>query len=141
MSIGAVKLKFDTYSKYKKERRYDMLDSKKQKKITNMVKRHQWFKITKELNKASLEEKEAFAKEFGNVLHEQTFNYLLMLLNDSEEQVQIQAIKSLGNFESDNAKTHLQDFLINLPKEKTELDKAAREAIRQINEALAKKER
>lgn len=117
-----------------------MLDSKKQKKIATMVKRHRWLKINKELEKANIEEKVAFAKEFGKELHEKTFNYLLMLLNDSDETVQLQAVKSLGNFESDNAKTHLQDFLINLPKEKVELDKAARDAIRQINEALAKKE-
>lgn len=117
-----------------------MLDIKRQKKITAMVKKHRWMKIGKELKKANSEEKEEFAKELGLDLHNNNVNYLLMLLNDPDEKVQLQAINSLGNFASDNAKTNLQNFLINLPKEKTELEKATRDAISHINEALSKKE-
>lgn len=133
-------MQFGSLIKYNKERRYDMLDSKMEKKFTAMVKRNRWPKINKVLEKAGPEEKLFFAREFGNVLNDKTFNYLLMFLNDPDEKVQLQAIKSISNFESNNAKTHLQNFLINLPKEKAELDNATREAIRKINEALAAKE-
>jgi len=117
-----------------------MLDPKKQKKIATIVKRHRWSKINKLLQKASSEEKEEFAKELGNDLHNNNINYLLKLMDDPDDNVKLQAVKSLGNHGSDTAKTFLQNFLENLPKEKTELEKATREAINKINEALAKKE-
>lgn len=117
-----------------------MLDSKKQKKIAAMVKHHRWNKISKELQKANSEEKVEFAKELGIDLHLSNTNYLLTLLDDPDDQVKLQAIKSLGNHSSDTAKTYLQEFLVNLPKEKTELEKAARDAISQINAVLAKKD-
>jgi len=123
-----------------KERRYDMLDPKKQKKISTMVKKHRWSKINKVLQKASSEEKEEFAKELGNDLHNNNINYLLKLLEDPDDNVKLQAVKSLGNHASDTAKTFLQDFLEKLPKDKVELEKATREAIGKINQALAYKE-
>jgi len=117
-----------------------MLDPKKQKKIATMVKKHRWSKINKVLQKASPEEKVEFAKELGNDLHNNNINYLLMLLEDPDDNVKLQAINSLGNHASDTAKTFLQNFLENLPKEKVELEKATREAISRINGELAKKE-
>lgn len=116
-----------------------MLDIKKQKKIAKVVKHHRWLKISNELKKANTEEKVEFAKEFGNDPHINNINYLCMLLDDPDDNVKLQAVKSLGNFCSDSAKTFLQDFLQNLPKEKEELEKAARESISKINEALANK--
>lgn len=117
-----------------------MLDPKKQKKIASMVKKHRWSKINKVLQKASPEEKEEFAKELGNDLHNNSINYLLMLLEDPDDNVKLQAVKALGNHASDTAKTFLQNFLENLPKEKVELENATREVISKINASLAKKE-
>lgn len=117
-----------------------MLDPKKQKKIATMVKKQRWTKISKVLQKASSEEKEEFAKELGNDLHNNNINYLLMLLDDPDDNVKLQAVKSLGNHASDTAKTYLQHLLENLPKEKVELETAIRDSISKINAALAKKE-
>ena len=123
-----------------KERRYDMLDPKKQKKIASMVKHHRWTKISKELKKADSAAKEEFAKELGIDRHINNINFLQMLLDDPDDNVKMEAVKALGNFDSDSAKTFLQNFLMNLPKEKVELEKATREAISRINGELAKKE-
>lgn len=105
-----------------------------------MVKHHRWTKISKELKKADSAAKEEFAKELGIDRHINNINFLQMLLDDPDDNVKMEAVKALGNFDSDSAKTFLQNFLMNLPKEKVELEKATRESISKINEALAKKE-
>jgi HEAT repeat protein len=102
----------------------------------HLVEKHQWEKVDKKLNGADAEAKVALAAACANSSDEEASSCLISLLNDSDESVQIQAIKSLGIIGSENAKTNLQWLSDHLPAGKDAVKTAAREAIAQINKHL-----
>jgi HEAT repeat protein len=113
------------------------MSSKNEKRIARLIKWKRWNKIAKELEKADSQTRVEFAAEFGKLAEENCYNYLINLLDDKDEDVQLQAIKSLGDSGRENAKTHLQKLAENLPKEKNVLHDAIRESISKINKAVA----
>ena len=115
-----------------------MSGSKEQQaaKAAKLVKRQRWGKIGKMLEKGDPETRIALASELGNTTDDNAFNYLISLLKDTDEKVQLQAVKSLGVHGEDRAKTFLQNMMSSLPKEKKELADAIRESIAQINQAV-----
>lgn len=107
----------------------------KEQKIARLVKRGRWGKIGKMLEKGDSETRVAVTAELGNTKDESAYNYLILLLKDNDEQVQLQAVKSLGNLEMERAKVHLQNLISSVPKEKTSLIDAIKESISKINQA------
>jgi len=121
---------------YDKERWYKMFGSKEDR-LRKLIRKNRWGKISKILETADSQTKILFASECGSTKNEKSLNYLIALLRDDDEKVQLEAVKALGLLGKDSAKTHLLDILNNLPKEKTELYNAIRESISKINEAIA----
>jgi len=109
----------------------------KEDRLRRLIRKNRWGKISKILETADSQTKILFASECGSSKNEKSLNYLIALLRDEDEKVQLEAVKSLGLLGKESAKTHLLDILNNLPKEKTELNNAIRESISKINEAIA----
>ncbi|HHW30827.1 MAG TPA: hypothetical protein GXX20_04005 [Clostridiaceae bacterium] len=113
------------------------MSGKKQDKIARLIKWRRWNKINKELAKADSQTKVEFAAEFGNATDENTYNLLISLLSEKDEEVLLQTIKSLGIRGRENAKTHLQQLAASLPKEKNVLHDAIKESIAMINKRVS----
>ena len=105
------------------------------KKIARLIKRERWTKIQKMLEKGQSDTRARITAALGTSRNDDAFNILVMLLKDNDEKVQLEAIKSMGELGVDRAKVHLQDMGSKLPKEKTELADALKEAIAKINKA------
>ncbi len=101
--------------------------------MEHLVKKHQWDKIGKKLHNANIQTKTALAAACGNSSDDEASNILINLLRDSDEAVQLQAIKSLGATGNNSSKTHLQWLSNNLPDEKKEIKEAITEALSQIS--------
>lgn len=101
--------------------------------MVHMVQKHQWDKVEKKLSGADAEAKTALASACGESSDEEASVLLLNLLQDSDEKVLLQAVKSLGAVGHDNAKTNLQWLAGNLPADKKEIQKAISEAITKIS--------
>lgn len=100
--------------------------------IVHMVQKHQWDKIEKKLQNADAQTKAAFAAACGESSDEEAVTHLINLLQDSDENVLLQTVKSLGAIGHDNAKTHLQWLANNLPEGKQEIQKGIGEAFAKI---------
>lgn len=101
--------------------------------IVHMVQKHQWDKVEKKLQNADAKTKAAFACACGESSDEEAVTHLINLLQDSDDNVLLQTVKSLGKVGHDNAKTHLQWLANNLPKEKREIQKEIGEAVANIS--------
>ena len=112
-----------------------MSGSKEQQKAEKLVKKQRWGKIGKMLEKGDAETRLAVASELGNASDENALNYLISLLKDPDERVQVQAVKSIGTRGEERAKAFLQNMISTLPSEKVELHDAIRDSISKINVA------
>ena len=101
--------------------------------MAHMVGKHQWDKISKKLNGADTQARISLASACGSSSDEEASNVLINLLQDSDESVQLQAVKPLGLIGHDNAKTHLQWLAKNLKDGQKELGDAINEAAVQIS--------
>lgn len=75
------------------------------------------------------------ASACGKSEDEEALNILVDLLDDGDENVVMEAVKSLGEVGRDNAKTHLLALMEKLPDEKAELKAAVKDSISKINAA------
>lgn len=101
--------------------------------MEHLVKKRQWEKINKKLPSANAEARLALATACGGLSDENASNILINLLKDSDENVLLQVVKSLGNIGRDNAKTHLQALFDRLPENDTLMKNSIRESISKIN--------
>lgn len=106
---------------------------KNENQMEQLVNKHQWDKIIKKLHGADVQSRLALATACGSSFDEDSSNTLINLLNDSDDNVLIQVVKSLGAVGSSNAKTHLQSLFDRLPDEKVSIKDAIRESIAKIN--------
>lgn len=104
-------------------------------RITRLIKWKRWNKIGKMLEKGKSDTKIAIAAELGKINDEQPIEFLNALLLDPDDQVKLQAVKSLGNLGVERTKVNLQQLITIVPEENTELHTAIREALASINEA------
>lgn len=101
--------------------------------MEQMVKKHNWDKIEKRLQGSSAQLRLELATACGNSSDASASNFLINLLRDNDENVQIQAVKSLGMIKSENAKTSIRMLFEQLPEGKSTLREAIRESIAMIN--------
>lgn len=101
--------------------------------MVHMVQKHQWDKIEKKLQSSDAQTKTALASACGESSDEEASTVLLNLLQESDENVLLQTVKSLGAVGHDNAKTNLQWLSTSLPGDKKELQEAISEAITKIS--------
>jgi hypothetical protein len=101
--------------------------------MEKLVKKHQWDKAGKKLRDADTESKIAFAAACGGSSDEEAINFLIELIKDDDEKVQIQAVKSMGVNKSQIAKTHLQWLSDRIPAEKNGLKAEIKKTIELIN--------
>jgi HEAT repeat protein len=97
-----------------------------------MVKKHEWVKLDKKLKDMDVQTKLEVAAACGNSTDEEASHFLIKLLKDTDESVQIQAVKSLGTVGSSNAKTNLQWFSDHLPEGSDKIKAAVKESIAAI---------
>lgn len=100
--------------------------------MEQLVNKHQWDKISKKLHSADAQSKASLATACGASMDEDSLNTLIKLLSDSDDNVLMQTVKSLGNVGGDNAKTHLQSLYGRLPDDKDSLKKAILDSIAKI---------
>jgi HEAT repeat protein len=96
--------------------------------FAHMVEKNQWDKITGKLNHANAQIKAEIAEACGQSSEDESMNILIRLLTDSDESVQMQAVKSLALSGRSNTKTHLHWLSEHLPEGREELQQAIREA-------------
>jgi hypothetical protein len=103
--------------------------------MENLVQKHHWDKVNKKLHNADAKTRLSLAAACGSSFDEDASNILVNMLNDSDEGVMIQAVKSLGDVGHDNAKTHLQSLLGRLPDGQESIKATIRDSIAKINES------
>lgn len=103
--------------------------------MEGLVEKHSWEKINKKLPKLDSQEKTDLAIACGKCFDEDSSYTLINLLTDSDMNVVMQAVKSLGDIGHDNAKTHLQMLLGRLPDSNGENGTIIKDAIAKINKA------
>jgi HEAT repeat protein len=118
---------------YKKNGSMNNMFFGSENKMEQLVKKHQWDKINKKLPDANTEQRIALATACGSSFDEGAAHTLINMLEDSDEEVLIQAIKSLGEVGSDNAKTHLRARSERLPEGNDRIKKAISESIAKLN--------
>ena len=101
--------------------------------LEHMVEKDQWVKIQGKLNHASFQTKMNIASACSKSSEDESMNILVRLLQDSDEAVQLQAIKSLEISGKSRIKGHLQSLLKHLPEDKENLKQAIREAMSGIS--------
>jgi HEAT repeat protein len=95
----------------------------------HLVTKNKWEKIQGKLDHANVQTRLEIASACSLSSEDESMNILIRLLTDSDEGVQLQAVKSLGVSGRPNAKTHLHWLSEHLPAEgKDELKQAIREA-------------
>jgi HEAT repeat protein len=101
--------------------------------MQHLVKKHQWDKIGKKLVNADVQTKVDCAAACGCSADETASEFLINLLKDGNESVQLQAVESLGEVGREHTKTHLQWLLGSLPDGKDAIKKAIQDSIIKIN--------
>jgi hypothetical protein len=94
----------------------------------HMVEKNQWQQITGKLSNANARTRLDIAAACGRSKEDDSMNILIRLLNDSDESVQLQAVKSLGTNGRSTAKTHLQWLKEHLPEGRYNVKLAIKEA-------------
>lgn len=101
--------------------------------MEHLVEKHHWDKIKKKLPTLSPSDRVTLAAACGKSSDEDALNLLMELLEDKNEAVVMQAVKSLGDVGRDNAKTHLLALLEKLPEGNEPLKAVIKESISKIN--------
>ena len=102
--------------------------------MQQFVNKHQWGKISKNFHGLDTQSKVDLAIACGSSSDEDASDFLIYLLEDSDENVLMQAVKSLGMVGYSNAKTHLLALLWKLPDGKEDLKAAIKEAVAKTSE-------
>lgn len=103
--------------------------------MEQLVKKHQWEKISKKMHGADIQSRLVLATACGSSTDEDSAHTLIKLLSDSDETVLIQAIKSLGEIGGGTEKTHLLSLAERLPDSATAVKAAIRESVSKITES------
>ena len=106
--------------------------------MEQLVKKHQWEKISKKMHSADTQSRMVLATACGSSFDEDSTHTLIKLLSDSDEGVLIQAIKSLGAIGGDTVKTHLLSLTERLPDSATAVKAEIRESISKITASKRK---
>lgn len=99
----------------------------------SMVAKAQWDKVMGKLDRANTQTKLEIAEACSKSSDDESMNILVRLLQDTDESVQLQAVKSLGASGRNSAKTHLTWMAGRLPDSKVELKAAIKEASMEIS--------
>jgi HEAT repeat protein len=99
----------------------------------HMVARNQWSKIAGKISRANVQTKLDIAEACSKSSEDESMNILTRLLTDSEEAVQLQAVKSLGIIGRSSTKTHLHWLSENLPEGRENVKQAIKEALASIS--------
>lgn len=99
-------------------------------KIDKLVEKRHWDKLQSKYLNGSDAERLELAKACGAVDADESCNILVTLLHDNNEDIQMEAVKSLGRIGNDHTTAQLQWLLGQLPETKTEL-------IHEIHQAIA----
>jgi hypothetical protein len=100
----------------------------------HMVEKNQWDKLNGKLTNASTQTKLDIASACSKSSEDESMNILVRLLQDSDEAVQLQAIKSLAISGRSSIKTHLHWLTEHLPATgKDNVKQAIREALAAIS--------
>lgn len=100
--------------------------------ITTMIQKGKWDKAAKKVAHGDAALRLAAAKACSCSDCDESYNILIDLLKDPDEQVQIAAIESLGKTAGDRASTHLTWLENHTPADKKELHAAIHAALNQI---------
>lgn len=98
-----------------------------------MVAKNQWDKIMAKLDRANVQTKLEIAEACGKSNEDESMNILIRFLTDSDESVQLQAIKSLGSSGRLSTKTHLFWLSEHLPGGKDHVKAAIKDALAAIS--------
>ena len=101
---------------------------KSKDQLEHMVEKNHWVKIQGKLNHASVQTKINIAAACSKSSEDDSMNILVRLLQDTDEAVQLQAIKSLGICGRSSVKGHLNSLSGHLPEGKEDVKQAIREA-------------
>jgi HEAT repeat protein len=99
----------------------------------HMVEKNQWDKINSKTVKANVQTKLEIAEACSKSSEDESMNILIRFLTDTDESVQLQAIKSLGISGRSSTKTHLFWLSEHLPADKEVLKKAIKESLASIS--------
>ena len=102
-------------------------------RFEHMVEKNQWDKIAGKLNNANVQTKLEIAEACSKSSEDESMNILTRLLTDSDESVQLQAVKSLGISGRNSTKTHLHWLTEHLPEGRENVKQAIREALASIS--------
>jgi HEAT repeat protein len=102
--------------------------------IEKMVEKKHWDKLQKKYLNGKTEERLELAKACGSVSADETVNMLVALMQDSDAEVQLAAVASLGKVADDHTTAKLQLLLRQTPKENTRLTQAIETSIRQVRD-------
>ena len=106
----------------------------KQEKIEKMVKKNDWTKLNKECSRADAKTCVMIAKACAASNEDGSFNLLSILIRDADEQVQREAIRSLGETGNDHATAELQWIMTKIPEGNKETLKVAHDALEQVRQ-------
>ena len=106
----------------------------KREKYEKMVAKNQWDKLAKDVQGNDPQKKLWIAQACANSNDDGSFNALSILIRDSDEQVQKEAIRSLGVMGNDHATAELQWILTKIPEDRKETIEVAHDALRKVRE-------
>lgn len=99
-----------------------------------MVQKNQWDALTKKLSNANKQTRLDIAVACSHSSEDESMNIMIRLLTDSEPDVQLQAVKSLGISGRANAKSHLNWLREHLPEEgREDIKQAIKESFAAIS--------
>ncbi len=104
----------------------------KEKSIEKLIKKGKWEALTKKFMQADSETRLVLAKESAKADNPGVNSILTTLIRDSDEKVQLEAVKSIGITGKDHEVAQLQWLLTNTPEEKSGLRDAIQEAISKV---------
>ena len=100
-------------------------------KMERLVEKKHWDKLRKHVD-GKKEEKLALAQACSTSDADEGCNILVTLIHDSDQDVQLAAVKSLGVIGNDHATVHLQWLLTQVTPDQQELIDAIHSAIKSV---------
>jgi hypothetical protein len=102
-------------------------------RFEHLAEKNHWARMQGKLNHASSKTKIAIAAACSKSSEDESMNILVRLLQDDDEAVQFQAIKSLEVCGRSSIKGHLHSLSEHLPQGKENVKQAIREAMAGIS--------
>lgn len=103
-----------------------------EKSMEHLVKAHKWDKLEKKASHGDTALRAEIATLCGTSKDDEAYNLLIRLTSDPEKDVQLAAIKSLGEVGRESAIAHLQWLSSHIPEERTEEQKMIQQAMNKI---------